>query len=96
MEEEEEKCFEQIDNNIDTVVSSLNCSDKADNNYLFSSYLGSMNQKKNILLNKIDTVINAYDSERHKTKYEVWLNNGDFSKQKYSKTQKVVLYFMKG
>ena len=95
IEEEEDKCFEQIDCNIDTVVKALNISKKEDNNYLFSNYLGSMNQKKNILLNKIDTVINAYHSERDKTKYEICLNNGDFSKQDYSKTQKIILYFVK-
>lgn len=93
IEEEEDKCFEQIDVNINATVKSLNSSKKQDNNYLFSSYLGSINQKKNILLNKIDTIINAYDSESKKTKYELTLNHGDFSKQKPVPNKKIVFYF---
>lgn len=109
LETEEEKCLTRIDRNITTTVEALNATDfsksklfnpdpeidgeSTDKNYLFSSYLGSVNQKKNILLNKIDTIINDYHNERKKTKYELTLNHGDFSKQKPDRNKRVIFYF---
>lgn len=93
LEVEEEKCLSRIDRNINTTLEALNSSERDDNNYLFSSYLGSVIQKKNILLNKIDTIINVYDAESKKTKYEMTLNHGDFSKQKYHPHKRVIFYF---
>jgi hypothetical protein len=80
MEKEEEKCITRIDKDIETTVESINVSKDQDNKNLFSNYLGSVNQKKNILLNKIDTIINAYDNERKRKKYEVTLDEVHFSK----------------
>lgn len=96
LEDEENKCFNKIDQNIETIVDSLNSNEqRSDNTYLFSSYLGSINEKKNILLNKVDTIISAYDTERSKIKYQLTLNNGDFSKKKYHKDKKVIIHFKK-
>lgn len=91
-------CYSSFENTIssNTKQGAIEAEQERQNNsYLFSSYLSSINEKKNVLLNKIDTIIGAYDSERNKIKYKLTLNHGDFSKKKYSKTQRVIIYFKK-
>mmetsp|Transcript_20105 Transcript_20105/g.23290 ORF Transcript_20105/g.23290 Transcript_20105/m.23290 type:complete len:132 (+) Transcript_20105:224-619(+) len=80
-----------IDKELKTCTDALKAPEQ-NYNYLFSTYLGLINKRKNVVLNKNKTVVKSYNDERKAVRYAVVLKWKHFDNKK-DLNKKVVFYF---
>ena len=85
--------IEGIDQELDSWTQALQYQTQ-DWKYLFSSYLGLINKRKNIMLNRTQKIIQFYNDDRKVIRYAVILKRKHFDFQKDVNNQ-VVFYRIK-
>ena len=62
--------------------------------YLFSNYIGLLNKKKNIMLSTVESTIESYKSELHRTRFSVTLKSNHFD-ELHTNRKSITFYFKK-